>query len=494
MSIALRLPVSKKQLKRIFSFIIFSLIILLLNVNISFAQTWNITGNANVTSSNFIGTTNGNPVLIEVNNTLMASFGLTNNVSLLNSTSSNYYSIAMGYQTTASGWGSTSMGNQTVANGGQSTAIGNIDTASGVGSFATGSQNKALGDLSIAAGNYSVASGWGSFAVGNRDTASGGQSAAMGNIARATQLTSFAIGNNTLASGQSAFVMGEQTVAPSYCETVIGSYNTLYTPTGNIIYNSADRLFSIGNGTQYARSNALTILKNGKTGLGTVTPTEILDIVGNVKFSGALMPNNTAGTAGQVLTSAGPGLPPTWTAGGTGGTSFSGITNYISKFTPTGAAIGSSQIYDNGSFVGLGTTTVPTGYLFAVNGKAIFNKVVVENYGNWADYVFQKDYVLPSLEDVEKYINQNQHLQGVPSACEVEKNGVDIEDNQVVLLKKVEELTLYVIDQNKKIEALQSQNNQLKEQAKEVEQNQNSQLKELSKEMENLKALLNGNK
>jgi len=65
--------------------------------------------------------------------------------------------------------------------------------------------------------------------------------------------------------------------------------------------------------------SGLTVLNNGKVGIGIELPTEALDVVGNVKFSGALLPNNAAGTAGQVLTSAGPGLVPTWTtpAGGT---------------------------------------------------------------------------------------------------------------------------------------------------------------------------------
>lgn len=55
---------------------------------------------------------------------------------------------------------------------------------------------------------------------------------------------------------------------------------------------------------------------NGRFGIGTITPTEVVDVVGNIKFSGALMPNNLPGTAGQVLTSAGPGLPPVWSASG----------------------------------------------------------------------------------------------------------------------------------------------------------------------------------
>jgi hypothetical protein len=78
---------------------------------------------------------------------------------------------------------------------------------------------------------------------------------------------------------------------------------------------------------------------------------------------------------------------------------------------------------------------------------------------NWTieapDYVFEKDYKLPSLKAVEKHIAANKHLPGVPSASEMKKNGVDLSEMNMTLLKKVEELTLYMIEQNKKIEALE---------------------------------------
>jgi hypothetical protein len=74
---------------------------------------------------------------------------------------------------------------------------------------------------------------------------------------------------------------------------------------------------------------------------------------------------------------------------------------------------------------------------------------------NWSieapDYVFEKDYKLPSLTSVEKHIAANKHLPGVPSAADMKKNGVDLSEMNMTLLKKVEELTLYVIDQNKQI-------------------------------------------
>jgi hypothetical protein len=101
----------------------------------------------------------------------------------------------------------------------------------------------------------------------------------------------------------------------------------------------------------------------------------------------------------------------------------------------------------------------PKGYRLAVNGSAIFTKVVVKAYSSWPDYVFHANYRLRPLSEVEEYIKQYHHLPEVVSAEEVEKNGLDVGDNQATLLKKIEELTLYIIQQNKRIEALESKLN-----------------------------------
>ena len=94
-------------------------------------------------------------------------------------------------------------------------------------------------------------------------------------------------------------------------------------------------------------------------------------------------------------------------------------------------------------------------YSLAVNGDALFNKVKVKLYANWPDYVFHKTYTLMPLYEVEKFIQANNHLPEVPTASEVEKEGLDIGDNQAVLLKKIEEMTLYIIEQDKRISRLE---------------------------------------
>lgn len=104
--------------------------------------------------------------------------------------------------------------------------------------------------------------------------------------------------------------------------------------------------------------------------------------------------------------------------------------------------------------VGIGTTDTK-GYKLAVNGDAMFTRIKVKSYAAWPDYVFSDNYKLPSLAELREYIKTNQHLPEIPSAAEVEKEGLDLEEMNRKLLQKVEELTLYMLE-------LDRQNRQLK--------------------------------
>jgi hypothetical protein len=102
------------------------------------------------------------------------------------------------------------------------------------------------------------------------------------------------------------------------------------------------------------------------------------------------------------------------------------------------------------------TVNTPTGYGLYVQGGVLTEKVrcAVVNGTNWADYVFNKDYKLLSLGEVETYINKNKHLPDVPSAEEVVKDGIDMATMDAKLLQKIEELTLYMIEMKKENEKL----------------------------------------
>jgi len=80
----------------------------------------------------------------------------------------------------------------------------------------------------------------------------------------------------------------------------------------------------------------------------------------------------------------------------------------------------------------------------------------------WPDYVFSKNYNLMPLQELEQFVNENQHLPNIPSAAEVEENGIELGEMNAKLLKKVEELTLYLLQQEKKMVELQKQIDELK--------------------------------
>ncbi|MDY8134844.1 hypothetical protein [Aquimarina sp. 2201CG5-10] len=109
--------------------------------------------------------------------------------------------------------------------------------------------------------------------------------------------------------------------------------------------------------------------------------------------------------------------------------------------------------------LGIGTTNIGS-WRLAVNGKIRAKEINVET--GWADFVFYDDYKLPTLQEVEKHINQHGHLKDIPSANEVEKNGIFLGEMDAKLLQKIEELTLYIIQMNKRIELLEKENQLLK--------------------------------
>lgn len=112
---------------------------------------------------------------------------------------------------------------------------------------------------------------------------------------------------------------------------------------------------------------------------------------------------------------------------------------------------GSDIHYTTGN-VGIGTTAIAN-YKLAVDGKIRSREVKVDT-DNWADYVFENGYDLPSLEEVERHIAEKGHLINIPSAEEVEANGVALGEMNKLLLEKIEELTLYTLQQEKGIQEL----------------------------------------
>lgn len=117
---------------------------------------------------------------------------------------------------------------------------------------------------------------------------------------------------------------------------------------------------------------------------------------------------------------------------------------------------------DSEGGVGIGTTTIPNGYRLAVQGKIIAEGVKVDLHTNWPDYVFDKDYPLMSLADMKQYIEREGHLPDVPSAKEVQANGIDLGEMNAILLRKIEENTLLLIELGERLRLMEIENQKLK--------------------------------
>jgi len=124
---------------------------------------------------------------------------------------------------------------------------------------------------------------------------------------------------------------------------------------------------------------------------------------------------------------------------------------------------GNTFINTLGGNVGIGTTNPTSKLTVAGNINSREVKVSVDA---GADFVFEKDYALPSLQEVEKFVTENKHLPEIASAKEMQKEGINLSEMNIKLLQKIEELTLYVIEQEKR---LKDQHDQIEKNNKAVE-------------------------
>lgn len=292
--------------------------------------------------------------------------------------------------------GSEKFGIGAVSNSLSSTAIGANSIAQ--------TQSTAIGANSNAAGPYSTAVGEGSYALGSGTVVGRGSSASNGWVA---------IGHGAIASHSSSIVIGGSLSSTASNQFLVGS-----SLAG---YGIAD--FIIGTGASSGNANSYGGLKM-KTTNGSGTNINGADL----KFAGGSGTGSANGGYISFLT----------TAPGVSGTVVNPEQERL-RITPSG-------------YVGIGTINPQS--LLSVNGTITAKKLVVSLTG-WPDYVFRKDYKLPTLQEIEEFIAVNQHLPGVPSASEVEKNGVNVGENQAILLKKIEELTLLLINQDKEQKKLQ---------------------------------------
>lgn len=195
-------------------------------------------------------------------------------------------------------------------------------------------------------------------------------------------------------------------------------------------------------------------------GLGTFSPTAKLDVVGGL--SGVDIARFTREDSGSpyVSINAGNGDPNIrfFEKKDSGERFTFGIDNSNNSLTISqGTTLGENDllVFRNGQ---LGIKANPeSDFALTVKGKTLTEKVIVRNESNWnwPDFVFNENYALPSLLNVEQFIKSNKHLPGIPTVLEIEESGQDLAEMNRLLLQKVEELTLYIIDQEKRISDLE---------------------------------------
>ncbi|NQU35009.1 MAG: hypothetical protein HQ521_17420 [Bacteroidetes bacterium] len=224
----------------------------------------------------------------------------------------------------------------------------------------------------------------------------------------------------------------------------------------SIKYDGGDnRMYIYGKNSADTLGSHLTIERGGNIGIGTQTP------IGNFQIHDPnnqhnimyITPKSTTGDSSSVFFAedddASTGMY--WMYDGTGNRmGLWGKTSYGGPYGPH------MLINRNSGDMAIGGENFATGYKLSVEGKVICEEVRVSLQADWPDYVFEENYNLMPIVDLKNFINTNGHLPNIPPAEKLESSGIEIGEMQRLLLEKVEELSLYIIEQEARIEKLQT--------------------------------------
>jgi hypothetical protein len=351
-----------------------------------------------------------------------------------------------GYATTT-GFGNIFVGSQ--SGGNNTVGTNNVFLGSQAGlKSTTGSKNVFLGTQSGQDNN------------GERNVAIGYQSG-----------RSSTTGNHNIYLGNSSGVLntiGEFNVMVGSVTgggSVTGTRNVYLGAGAGPVGGDYTRSIAIGFNAKVGCSNCLVLGGIGadavKVGIGVNNPSALFHVVAGgttatgVRFQG--LPN-AAGSIFKLYVDANGNVMKSSTAGAREG---SDLPDGFWSVTPDEHLINTNA---GGIILGSGIASTPKGYkLYVAEGILTEKvKVAIQNTDDWSDKVFADTYRLRSLGEVEAFINKNKHLPDVPSAIEVVEKGVDVGKMDALLLQKIEELTLYMIELKKSNEQLRKELNELK--------------------------------
>lgn len=378
-----------------------------------------------------------------------------------------------------------------------------------------GTGNTAIGRNSFAGGLNSYAWGAQSFAFGTNDTVTGGCAVALGWNNKAIGPYSFTQGYQNTAIGNGSVTMGIMNQAYGWAGVALGYSNCAHgvatISLGSNVYTSCDYGITIGSGISgtypfrnsdksiYMGVNAmlptLTITESpndgkdyfdrtGKVAIGATNPQSKLHIHSDWGEDAGIIleadnKNNdsafirfqdayryiSVGTDNKMRINAGSNnlhLLANRYCLNTGSTYLENNSNLgLQIVSPQKMGLQSGNITLTGK-VGINTENTTSAYALAVDGGLITTKVYIQDVEDWSDYVFDDTYKLMPLHELKKYIGDNKHLPEIPSESEIVDQGYDMHDMQNAMMKKIEELTLYTLQQQEEIETLRKMVDELK--------------------------------
>ncbi|PTT42690.1 hypothetical protein DBR28_02105 [Chryseobacterium sp. HMWF028] len=369
------------------------------------AQSWNLTGNTGTNpTTDFIGTTDNQSLIFK-----------TNNAEKMRITSGGRF-IFHGVTTAGQIWDKNLF-----FGGGMDVTTTSNNAVFGMGALTQlteGGGNTAVGTNALSLftnGTMNVAIGFNSM----RNTVSGNSNTALGMNA----LESFKTGDFNVGIGQAAMASGSLT----------GNFNVA-------LGVSALRYVNSGSNNTVVGGESFRSIVNGSNNinLGFSNAKLITSGSNNIFIGNYITPYNTTSPENELNIG-------NWIVGNNGTI---GIGQFTSQLPADGVALDGEKYK-----------------LFVKDGiKTEKVKVDIAASNGWADYVFEKDYKLMPLNDLAQFIDKNGHLPEVPTTAEAIKNGIELKEMNILLLKKIEELTLHLIDQNKELKAQKEEIEVLKKQ------------------------------